>query len=158
MCRLFLYIPILKGFFSIKGVTRMCLWGGIKNYVVTCEKCMFWCEKEYKWIGALGSCKTHYLSLVLLNLLLHHFCFFYLVSCLSVNLLWCQEYIFYCATRKRRYTLLLEGTDIHSQQQNHQKRLNSCLSLYYYGKVIVELGNNTKREFNCVYGICSLTK
>ena len=40
--------------------------------------------------------------------------------------------------RKKRYTLLPESTDIHIQQQNHRKDLNPCLSLYYYGKVIVE--------------------
>ena len=38
----------------------MCLCGGVKIYIITCEKCMFWCEKGHKWIKALGSCKTHY--------------------------------------------------------------------------------------------------
>ena len=27
----------------------MCMCGGIKNCIVTCEKCMFWWEKGYKW-------------------------------------------------------------------------------------------------------------
>ena len=36
----------------------MCV--GVKNRLVTCEKCMFWSEKRYKWILALGSYKTHY--------------------------------------------------------------------------------------------------
>ena len=47
---------------------------------------------------------------------------------------------------------------IHIQQHNHQKDLNPCLSLYYYGKVIVELEKNTNKEFNCVYGVCNMTK
>ena len=34
----------------------------VKNHIVTCEKCMFWCEKGYKWIGVLGSPKTYYSS------------------------------------------------------------------------------------------------
>ena len=38
----------------------MCLCGGVKNRIVTCEKCMFWCEKGYKWIGTLGSYISHY--------------------------------------------------------------------------------------------------
>ena len=36
----------------------MCV--GVKNHIVTCEKCMFWYEKMYKWILALGSPKTYY--------------------------------------------------------------------------------------------------
>ena len=54
--------------------------------------------------------------------------------------------------------LLPDGPDVHIQQHSHQKHLNPCLSLYYYGKVIVELEKNTKKEFNCVYGSCNLTK
>ena len=79
---------------------------------------------------------------------------------MSVNLLWCQECIFYCDPRKKRYTLLPEGTDIQIQQHphNYRKDLNPCLSLYYYGKVIVELENNTNKEINYVYGVCNLTK
>ena len=69
-----------------------------------------------------------------------------------------QECIFYCAPRKKRYTVLPEGTDIHIQQHNHRKGLNPFLSLYYYGKVIVELENNTNTKFNCVYCVCNLTK
>ena len=50
------------------------------------------------------------------------------------------------------FNLFPEGTDIHIQQHNHQKDLNLCLSLYYYGKIIVvELENNTNKEFNCIY-------
>ena len=40
----------------------MCLYGGFKNRIVTCEKCMFCCEKGYKRIGVIGSCKTYYYS------------------------------------------------------------------------------------------------
>ena len=32
---------------------------GVKNRIVTCEKCIFWCEKRYEGILALGSPKTH---------------------------------------------------------------------------------------------------
>ena len=38
----------------------MCMCGGVKNRVATCKKCMFWCEKGYKRIMALGSPKTYY--------------------------------------------------------------------------------------------------
>ena len=92
----------------------------------------------------LNVLKCLIVSWVLLKFLLwqqHHFCLFQLVPCLSVNLLWCQEFIFYSAPRKKRCTFLPECTDIyiHIQQRNHWKDLNPCLSLYYYDKVIVEL-------------------
>ena len=45
----------------------------------------------------------------------------------------------YCPFRKKRCALLPEGTDVHIQQHIHQKDLNFCLPLCYYGKVIVEL-------------------
>ena len=70
----------------------------------------------------------------------------FLVPSLSANLPWCQECIFYCAPRKKRNTLPPEGTDINIQQHNHRKDLNPCLSLYYYGKVIVELENTQTRN------------
>ena len=47
---------------------------------------------------------------------------------------------------------------IHIQQHNHKKDLNPCLSLYYYGNVNIELEKNTNKEFNCVYGVCTLIK
>ena len=97
----------------------------------------------------LNVCKCLIASLVLIKFLLwqqHHFCLFQLVPCLSVNLPWYQECIFYCAPRKKRYTLLPEGTDIHIQQHNCWKDLNPCLSIYYYGKVIVELQNSQTRN------------
>ena len=47
--------------------------------------------------------------------------------------------IFYCLLRKKRCTLLPDGTDVRIQQHIHQKDLNLCLPLYQYGKVIVEL-------------------
>ena len=40
----------------------MCMCVGVKNRIVTCEKCMFSCEKGYKWIGVLGSPKIYYLE------------------------------------------------------------------------------------------------
>ena len=43
MCRLF-----LSGLFLLKSVKRMCMCVGVKNRIVTCEKCMFWCEKGYE--------------------------------------------------------------------------------------------------------------
>ena len=64
----------------------------------------------------------------------HHFCLYQLSY--SVNLLWCQECTFYCPLRKRRYTIIPEGTDVHIQQQIHQKDLNLCLTSYDYAKVI----------------------
>ena len=59
---------------------------------------------------------------------------------------------------KKRYTLFPDGTDIQIQQHNHRKYLNPSLSLYYYGKIIVKLENNTNKEFNCVYDVCKMTK
>ena len=88
----------------------------------------------------LDVCKYLIVSLVLTKFLLwqqHHFCLFQLVPCLSVNLPWCAECIFYSVPRKKRYNLLPEGTDIYIQPHNHRKDLSPCLSLYYYGKVIV---------------------
>ena len=72
----------------------------------------------------------------------YQFYLFQLASCLSVNLLWCQECTFYCALRKR-CTVFSEGTDVHIQQYIHHIDLNLCQSLYYYGKVNVELEKNT---------------
>ena len=39
----------------------MCMYVWVKNAIVTCEKFIFCCEKEYEWILALGSPKTYYL-------------------------------------------------------------------------------------------------
>ena len=65
------------------------------------------------------------------------FCLFQLAF--SVNLLWCQECTFSSSLKKKRYTILPEGTDIYIQQHIHQNDLNLCLTLlYYYTKVIVE--------------------
>ena len=80
------------------------------------------------------------------------------VLCLSVNLLWCQVCTFYCPLRIKRCTLLPKGTDVHIKQRIHQKDLNLCLPLYYYGKVIVELEKNANMEFNCACGACDLTR
>ena len=56
----------------------------------------------------------------------------------------------------RRDTLFLLRAQIY-QQHNHQKDLNPCLSLYYYGKIIVDL-ENTNKELNYIQGVCCLTK
>ena len=53
---------------------------------------------------------------------------------------------FYCSLRKKRCTLLYKGTDVHIQQHIHQKYLNLCLLLHYYGKVIVELEKTQTRN------------
>ena len=48
---------------------------------------------------------------------------------------------------------------LHIQLPSHQKDLNPSMWLYYYGKVIVELENNTNnRKKLTVYGACNLTK
>ena len=44
----------------------MCMCVGVKNHIVTCEKCMFWYKKEYEWILALGSPKKYYFHRTLL--------------------------------------------------------------------------------------------
>ena len=49
MRRFFPCIPILGFlFFLLKSVKQMCVRVGVKNRIVTCEKCMFWCEKGYE--------------------------------------------------------------------------------------------------------------
>ena len=62
------------------------------------------------------------------------------VFCLSVNLLWCQVCTFYCPL------ILPEGIYVHIQYHIHQKDFNLCLSLYYYGKVTVELEKTQTRN------------
>ena len=70
-----------------------------------------------------------------------------------MNLLWCQVFRFYCTLRKNItfYSVhvavaLPEGKDVHIQQHIHQKDLNLCLTLYCYGKVIVELEKTRTRN------------
>ena len=60
MYRLFSCIPIFRGVFLLKSVKKMCMCGCVKNCIVTCEKFIFWCEKGYEWILALGGVKTTY--------------------------------------------------------------------------------------------------
>ena len=45
MCSLFPCISIFRGFFLLKSVKKMFMCIGVKNRIVTCEKCMSWCEK-----------------------------------------------------------------------------------------------------------------
>ena len=50
----------------------MCLCGGVKNRIVTCEKSMFGEKKDMsklgRWVPNLpGSCKTHYCSALFLH-------------------------------------------------------------------------------------------
>ena len=47
MYRLFPCIPIFRGFL-LKSAKKMCICVGVKNHIVTCEKCIFWCEKGYE--------------------------------------------------------------------------------------------------------------
>ena len=84
----------------------------------------------------------------------HHF--FILVGTLCV----CEfamvpgVYILLCPPG-RKVTLFF----LHIQLHNHQKDLNPSLWLYYYGKVIVELENNTNnRKILTAYGAFNLTK
>ena len=41
----FLVYLFLSGFFLLKVGEKICICIGVKNHIVTCEKCMFWCEK-----------------------------------------------------------------------------------------------------------------
>ena len=48
---------------------------------------------------------------------------------------------------------------LHIQLHNHQKDLNPCLLLNYYGKVIVELEKNKQQQQKkTAHGACNLTK
>ena len=60
MCRLLPCIPFLGVFFLLKSVKKMCMCGGVKNFIVTSKKCIYYCVGGYKRIIALGSPKTHY--------------------------------------------------------------------------------------------------
>ena len=46
MCRLYPCIPIFRGVFLIKKCKKVFMCVGVKNHIVTCKKCMFWCEKR----------------------------------------------------------------------------------------------------------------
>ena len=65
MCRLFPCIPILGVFLIKKCKKKMCMSVGVKNRIATCEKCIFLCEKGYKWILALGSPKNTLLIFII---------------------------------------------------------------------------------------------
>ena len=55
MCRLFPCIPIFRwgrgGGGLIKKCKKMCLCGGVKNRIVTCEKSMFGEKKDMSKLG-----------------------------------------------------------------------------------------------------------
>ena len=59
------------------------------------------------------------------------------VGALSVKLLCGQECIFYCAPRKKRYTLLPEGTDIYTHSPAQSSKRFKPLSL----TVLLRRGN-----------------
>ena len=71
MCWLFPCIPVFRGFFGLKSVKKMCMCVGVKSSIVTYEKCMFWCEKGYKRILALGGPKTYYFMFLKRKKILH---------------------------------------------------------------------------------------
>ena len=73
-------------------------------------------------------CLTVSLSIEILILATMPLSFIQLAS--SVNLLCCQMCTFYCPLRKKRCTLLPEGTDVHIWKHIHQKDWTLYLSLY----------------------------
>ena len=84
---------------------------------------------------------------------------FILVSALSVCKFAMMQGVYillYCTSWKKRYTLT-EGTDIYThsagQSSKHFKPL-SVTRVLWQG----QLEKNTNKEFNCVYGVCNLTK
>ena len=109
----------------------------------------------------LNVCKCLIASLVLIKFLLwqqHHFCLFQLVPCLSVNLPWSQECIFYCALRKE---------EVHSSSWGHRYTHSPAQLLKRFKPLPVSIllwqghcwiGKYTNKEFNRVYGVCNLTK
>ena len=58
MYKLFPCIPIFRGG-VIKHAKRMSIRDYVKNCIGTCKKCVFWFEKGYKRVIALGSCKAY---------------------------------------------------------------------------------------------------
>ena len=57
MFRLFPCLPIFKGAFLLKvQKKKMCICDYVKNRIGTCQKCIFWCGKGYKWIWCSFSC------------------------------------------------------------------------------------------------------
>ena len=72
---------------------------------------------------------------------------FQLVPCLSVNFLWCQECIFYCAPMKKKYSLLPKGTDIYTHsaaQPSKRFRLLSVTILLWQGHCLIEKKTQTR--------------
>ena len=77
-----------------------------------------------------------------------------------MNLLSCQVSTFYCPLRKKRCilcTLPPHGTDRCTHSADHSsKRFKSFLSLYYYGKIIVELGKHKQGIQLCLQCLKSI--
>ena len=72
---------------------------------------------------------------------------------LDTGLLWCQMCTFFWPLRKKRCTILTEGTDLHIQQHIHQKNINLFLTSCYYTKIIVDLEKiqtNSTMQWNFV--------
>ena len=58
-------------------------------------------------------------------------------------------FILYCPLRKKSFTFLSEGTNVHIQQHIHQKDLNLCyIMLLCQG--CCWIGKNTNKKFSCV--------
>ena len=53
---------------------------------------------------------------------------------------------FLLSYREEEVHSFAEGKEVHVQQHIHQKNLNLCLPLFYYGKVIVKLGKTQTRN------------
>ena len=58
----------------------------------------------------------------------------------------------------RRGAFFFLRTQVYTFSNTFIKNLNLYLPLYKHGKVVVELENNTNKEFNCIYGVSDLTK
>ena len=84
------------------------------------------------------TCSTKILSLAIASFL------FIFVSVLCEFAMVPGGYIL-LSPKKKRCTLLSEGTDAQIQQHINQKDLNFCQPLYYCAKVTVELGKAQTR-------------
>ena len=70
MYKLFPCRPVCRGrerVFLFKKCKKNCMCGWVKNRIDTCEKLIFWCQKVYEWILALGGPKTYYLHLTFVH-------------------------------------------------------------------------------------------
>ena len=66
----------------------------------------------------------------------HHFCLFWLVSCIFIRLLWCQKCMFYCAPGRRGTLFFLKGTNSAGKSLQRFKSF-SVIMAFYYGKALL---------------------